>query len=58
MVSTDFPGGPVAKRNPHYQCRGPEFNPWSGNYIPHATTKSLRATTKIPHVATKTWKIN
>ena len=26
----DFPGGPVAK-TPHSQCRGPGFNPWSGN---------------------------
>ena len=26
----DFPGGPVAK-TPCSQCRGPEFNPWSGN---------------------------
>ena len=23
------------------QCRGPEFNPWSGNLIPHAATKDL-----------------
>ena len=26
----DFPGGPVAKTN-HSQCRGPGFDPWSGN---------------------------
>ena len=26
----DFPGGPVAK-TPSCQCRGPGFNPWSGN---------------------------
>ena len=26
----DFPGGPVAK-TPHSQCRGPGFDPWSGN---------------------------
>ena len=26
----DFPGGPVAK-TPCCQCRGPEFNHWSGN---------------------------
>ena len=30
------------------QCRVPRFNPWSGNYIPHITTKSLKATTKDP----------
>ena len=34
----DFPGGPVAK-TPHSQFRGPRFHPWSGNYIPHATTQ-------------------
>ena len=43
----DFPAGSVVK-TPHSQCRGPGFNPWSGNWIPHATTKS-------PHAATKTW---
>ena len=26
----DFPGGPVAK-TPRSQCRGPGFDPWSGN---------------------------
>ena len=26
----DFPGGPVTK-TPCSQCRGPRFNPWSGN---------------------------
>ena len=26
----DFPGGSVVK-TPHSQCRGPGFNPWSGN---------------------------
>ena len=25
-----FPGGPVAKTT-HSQCRGPGFDPWSGN---------------------------
>ena len=35
----DFPGGIVAK-TPCSQFRGPQFNPGSGNYIPHATTKS------------------
>ena len=30
------------------QCRGPRFDPWSGNYIPHAATKSLNAATKDP----------
>ena len=26
----DFPAGPVAKTL-RFQCRGPQFNPWSGN---------------------------
>ena len=30
IFSWDFPGGPVAK-TPCPQCRGPGFNPWSGN---------------------------
>ena len=41
----DSPGGPVAKI-PCYQCRGPRFDLWSRNKIPHATTSSLHATTK------------
>ena len=41
----DFPGGPVRK-TPCSQHRGPRFNPWSGNYIPHVATKSSNATTK------------
>ena len=41
----DFPDGPVAKTLCS-QCRGPEFNPGSGNQIPYATTQSLHATTK------------
>ena len=27
---SDFPGGPVVK-TPHSQCKGPGFDPWSGN---------------------------
>ena len=38
----DFPGGPVAK-TPCSQYRGPRFNSWSGNWIPHAATKSSHA---------------
>ena len=29
-IRQDFLGGPVA-RTPHSQCRGPRFDPWSGN---------------------------
>ena len=43
----DFPGGPVAK-TPCSQWRGPRFNPWSGNWIPRAATKSPHAATKDP----------
>ena len=35
----DFPGGPVVK-TVYSQCRGTGFYPWSGNKIPHATTKT------------------
>ena len=34
-----FPGGPVVK-TPRFQCREPRFNPWSGNLIPYAATKT------------------
>ena len=30
MISWDFPGGPVVKTLCS-QCRGPGFDPWSGN---------------------------
>ena len=30
MKRRDFPGGPVAK-SLSSPCRGPGFNPWSGN---------------------------
>ena len=43
----DFSGGPVAK-TPRSQCRGPGYNPWLGNYIPHAAAKSFCASTKDP----------
>ena len=34
-------------------AEGPGFDPWSGNWIPHATAESLHATSKSPHAATK-----
>ena len=34
-----FPGGPVAKTL-QSQCRGPGFDPWSGNWLLHAMTKT------------------
>ena len=30
VVCRDFPGGPVSKTLPS-ECRGPGFDPWSGN---------------------------
>ena len=44
----DFLGGPVAE-TPCCRRRGPGFDPWSGNWIPHAATKGS-------HVATKDWR--
>ena len=35
----NFSGGPVAKTLLS-QCRGPRFDTWSGNQIPHAATKT------------------
>ena len=48
MQPWDFPGGPASK-TPRFPCRGPRFNPQSGNQIPHATSKSLHAITKTRH---------
>ena len=48
-----LPGGPVGKTLCS-QGRGPRIHPWSGNWIPHATAKSLHATVKISKAATKT----
>ena len=56
-MSGDFPGGRVAKTLCS-QCRGHRFDPWSGNWIPQATTKKSHVSqqrSKIPHAATKTW---
>jgi len=35
----NFPGGLVAKI-PCFQCRGPGFDPWLGNEITYAATKT------------------
>ena len=47
----DFPTGPVVQ-TPCSQYKGPEFNPWPGNLIPHAATMSLHATIKTWHSQT------
>ena len=36
-LDRDFLGGPVAKTL-RSQCQGPEFDPWSGNWILCVTT--------------------
>ena len=51
----EFPSGPVAK-SLRSQCRGPWFNPCSGNEIPHPATKSLHATTKDPACHSENWR--
>ena len=44
----DFPGGPVAKTL-HYQCRRPQFDSYSGNKIPHPTTKCSYPAAETQH---------
>lgn len=52
-LSEDFFGGLVAKTP--FPVQGPRFDPWSGKEVPHAATKSLPASTKMPCATTKTW---
>ena len=33
-------GTPLVAETLHSQARGPRFNPWSGNWFPHAATKT------------------
>ena len=49
----DFAHGPVA-RTPHSQCRRPGTDPWAGNQIPYATTKSSHAAALDSACQTKT----
>ena len=44
----DFPGGPVTE-TPCSYCRWPGVHPASGNWIPHAATKSSQAVMKIQY---------
>ena len=58
-MNRDLPGGGSVAKTLFSQCRGPEFNPWSGNKVPQATTKSSYATTKTRHSQiNKLFKIN
>ena len=43
----DFPGDPAAK-TPFSQCRSLGFNPWLGNWIPHAATEFTYLNYKNP----------
>ena len=55
----DFPGGPVVETL-SFRLRGPGFGSWSGNQIPHATTKSLHPATgrfHMPQQRLKTLRI-
>ena len=47
-ATTDLPGDPVAKTLCS-QYRGTGFDPWSGNWTPHATFKSSPAAAKTQH---------
>ena len=51
VITQDFPGCPVAK-TPNSQCRGSRFNPWSGNEIPHAATKTQHSQISQSHYLT------
>ena len=44
----DFPGGPMAKTLLS-ECRGPGFQPWSGNESPHAIPKSFHEVIRTQH---------
>ena len=46
----DFLGGSIAE-TPHFQCREPGFNPWSGNEIPHTATKDPKCGKLEPGMA-------
>ena len=51
----DFPGGPVPW-TPCSQWRGPGFDLWSENWIPHAATYEFECHNwRIPPASTKTW---
>ena len=41
-----FPWWSTVAKTLGSQCKGPGFNPWSGNQIPHAATKSSHAALK------------
>lgn len=47
-------GGLTAKIA-HSQCRGPRFNPWSGNLIPMTQLGALMEQLKIPSATAKPW---
>ena len=52
-----FPAGPAAE-TPNSQCGGPRSNPWSGNWIPQATTQRSHMPQLKNGAAKKTNKIS
>ena len=48
----DIPGDSTAK-TPCYQCRMLWFDPWSGNWIPHAKLRVYMSQLKIPCATTE-----
>ena len=51
----DFPGNPVVK-TPHLHCRGPRFNPWSGNQ--DLTCCMVWAKKEKTHLLAAEWGLN
>lgn len=49
--SRDFPGSSGC--DSVLPMQGPSLDPWSGNWIPHTTTKCTRAQLNVPHAAAK-----
>ena len=43
-------------KTPRSQCRGPGFNPWSGNEIPHAAPRGHRLQGRV-HVMQQRSKV-
>ena len=41
--------------HPCSQCRGPRFNPWPGNWIPHAATKDPACPTETQSSQRNKW---
>ena len=53
-IAQDFP----VARTSRSQCRGPKFNPWSGNWILHVAIKRILMLQLNPCTANKLQKQN